>query len=110
MDFWWLLVLAVSLAMDCFAVSLGIGSSPLPTELGHSDYPPGLVPQTLAPLLEKRVALKQRALALPHWDPRRRKDKSCSAAHKWLLVTCFGYLGYKNARFGRIEAHEAVTT
>jgi len=25
-------------------------------------------------------------------------------------VTCFGYLGYKNARFGRIEAHEAVTT
>jgi DNA polymerase-2 len=26
-----------------------------------------------------------------------------------LLVTCFGYLGYKNARFGRIEAHEAVT-
>ncbi|RPI20371.1 MAG: hypothetical protein EHM70_26580, partial [Chloroflexota bacterium] len=23
--------------------------------------------------------------------------------------TCFGYLGYKNARFGRIEAHEAVT-
>ncbi|MCJ7519783.1 MAG: hypothetical protein MUO42_08960, partial [Anaerolineaceae bacterium] len=33
-----------------------------------------------------------------------------SEAHKWLLVTCFGYLGYKNARFGRIEAHEAVTT
>jgi DNA polymerase-2 len=84
--------------------------TPMPTELGHSDYSPGLVPQTLAPLLEKRVALKQRALALPHWDPRRRKDKSRSAAHKWLLVTCFGYLGYKNARFGRIEAHEAVTT
>ncbi|MCJ7716985.1 MAG: hypothetical protein MUO54_10770, partial [Anaerolineales bacterium] len=32
-----------------------------------------------------------------------------SSAHKWLLVTCFGCLGYKNARFGRIEAHEAVT-
>ena len=26
-----------------------------------------------------------------------------------MLVTCFGYLGYKNARFGKIEAHEAVT-
>jgi DNA polymerase elongation subunit (family B) len=26
-----------------------------------------------------------------------------------MLVTCFGYLGYRNARFGRIEAHEAVT-
>jgi DNA polymerase elongation subunit (family B) len=24
-------------------------------------------------------------------------------------VCCFGYLGYKNARFGRVEAHEAVT-
>ena len=32
-----------------------------------------------------------------------------ASAHKWLLVTCFGYLGYKNARFGKIEAHESVT-
>ena len=29
-------------------------------------------------------------------------------ALKWLLVTCFGYTGYRNARFGRIEAHEAI--
>ncbi|MBI3950001.1 MAG: hypothetical protein HY314_06055 [Acidobacteria bacterium] len=26
-----------------------------------------------------------------------------------LTHNCFGYLGYRNARFGRIEAHEAVT-
>jgi DNA polymerase-2 len=84
--------------------------TPFPDRLGSSDYPPGLIPLTLGPLLEKRVALKQRALSLPDWDPRRRLDKARSAAHKWLLVTCFGYLGYKNARFGRIEAHEAVTT
>jgi len=84
--------------------------TPFPDRLGSSDYPPGLIPLTLGPLLEKRVALKQRALSLPAWDPRRRLDKARSAAHKWLLVTCFGYLGYKNARFGRIEAHEAVTT
>jgi DNA polymerase-2 len=70
---------------------------------------PGLVPQTLAPLLEKRLALKARQASLPAWDPRRRSDKARASAHKWLLVTCFGYLGYKNARFGRIEAHEAVT-
>lgn len=70
---------------------------------------PGLVPQTLRPLLAKRVALKQRAARLPRWDPRRETDKARAAAHKWLLVTCFGYLGYKNARFGRIEAHQAVT-
>jgi DNA polymerase-2 len=42
-------------------------------------------------------------------DARYRAYKAQSSAHKWLLVTCFGYLGYKNARFGRIEAHEAVT-
>ena len=84
--------------------------TPFPDRLGRSDHPPGLVPLTLKPLLEKRIALKQRALSLPAWDPRRQKDKARSAAHKWLLVTCFGYLGYKNARFGRIEAHEAVTT
>lgn len=30
-------------------------------------------------------------------------------ALKWLLVVSFGYMGYKNARFGRIESHEAIT-
>jgi DNA polymerase-2 len=70
---------------------------------------PGLVPQTLQPLLDKRIAFKERLMTLPAWDPRRRAYQARSTAHKWLLVTCFGYLGYKNARFGRIEAHEAVT-
>jgi DNA polymerase-2 len=70
---------------------------------------PGLVPQTLAPLLDKRIALKSALLTMPSWDPRRRRYHAAVSAHKWLLVTCFGYLGYKNARFGRIEAHEAVT-
>ncbi|HSF83285.1 MAG TPA: DNA polymerase domain-containing protein [Anaerolineales bacterium] len=70
---------------------------------------PGLVPLTLTPLLKKRIALKAQIARLPPWDPRRRAYKARSTAHKWLLVTCFGYLGYKNARFGRIEAHEAVT-
>ncbi|MCL4559049.1 MAG: hypothetical protein M1281_00330, partial [Chloroflexi bacterium] len=70
---------------------------------------PGLVPQTLEPLLKKRIALKAQIASLPPWDPRRRRYKVYASAHKWLLVTCFGYLGYKNARFGRIEAHQAVT-
>jgi DNA polymerase-2 len=70
---------------------------------------PGLIPQTLAPLLEKRVRLKQRMRTFSRWDSRFRQDRARASAHKWLLVTCFGYLGYKNARFGRIEAHEAVT-
>lgn len=30
------------------------------------------------------------------------------AALKWILVTCFDYLGYRNARFGKVDAHIAV--
>lgn len=80
-----------------------------PHLLETSDEKPGLIPLTLGPLLEKRVALKHRMGLTPRWDPRRKLDAERSGAHKWLLVTCFGYLGYKNARFGRIESHEAVT-
>jgi DNA polymerase-2 len=69
----------------------------------------GLVPETLAPLLKKRNHYKTMIRQLPEDDPRREIYKRRYSAHKWLLVTCFGYLGYKNARFGRIEAHEAVT-
>jgi DNA polymerase-2 len=69
----------------------------------------GLVPETLAPLLEKRNRYKTLIRQLPDDDPRRESYKRRYSAHKWLLVTCFGYLGYKNARFGRIEAYEAVT-
>jgi DNA polymerase-2 len=81
-----------------------------PGSLLPMEGPPGLIPQTLAPLLKKRVTLKQRILQRPAWHPANHPDKARSSAAKWLLVTCFGYLGYKNARFGRIEAHEAVTS
>ncbi|MEW5872726.1 MAG: DNA polymerase domain-containing protein [Chloroflexota bacterium] len=79
----------------------------LPSAAGENAL--GLVPQTLAPLLEKRLAYKARLAALPSWQPHRPRHRARASAHKWLLVTCFGYLGYKNARFGRIEAHETVT-
>lgn len=70
---------------------------------------PGIIPQTLAPLLEKRIAFKTALASLHPKDCRREVYKARASAEKWLLVTCFGYLGYKNARFGQIEAHEAVT-
>ncbi len=69
----------------------------------------GLIPRTLEPLIKKRIAIKEELLGMSKWDDRYKLYKARSAAHKWLLVTCFGYLGYKNARFGKIEAHEAVT-
>lgn len=31
-----------------------------------------------------------------------------SKALKWVLVTSFGYTGYRNAKFGSIECHEAI--
>jgi len=67
----------------------------------------GLVTRTLRPILVRRQALKRlrnsaSGVARARYDHRQN-------ALKWILVTCFGYLGYKNARFGRIEAHETVT-
>ncbi len=68
----------------------------------------GLVPETVEPLIQKRVEYKKRIKEMAD-SPQREVYRRRQSAHKWLLVTCFGYLGYKNARFGRIEAHEAVT-
>jgi DNA polymerase II len=69
----------------------------------------GLIPAMLEPLVKRREYYKGRlnegGLAPEDaflYDQRQR-------AHKWIGVTCFGYLGYRNARFGRIESHEAVT-
>lgn len=79
------------------------------TDLTPGPGHPGIIPMTLEPLLEKRLSLKRALLTLNKYDCRRPVYQAQASAHKWLLVTCFGYLGYKNARFGRIEAHEAVT-
>ncbi len=67
----------------------------------------GLVTRTLHPILERRAAYKARRRAAA--GERREVYDQRQNALKWILVTCFGYLGYRNARFGRIEAHEAVT-
>ena len=68
-----------------------------------------MIPQTLSPLLEKRLKLKELLTDLDERDCQVKVMKQRAAALKWLLVVCFGYLGYKNARFGKIESHEAVT-
>ncbi len=65
------------------------------------------MPRTLKPILALREQLKARAKEVPPDEAVQYKERQ--TALKWMLVTCFGYLGYKNARFGRIEAHEAVT-
>ncbi len=64
----------------------------------------GMIPAVVGMLVDRRQVYKKmfklrRSTALD----RRQK------ALKWLLVTSFGYMGYRNARFGRIECHEAIT-
>ncbi|MGH9699863.1 MAG: DNA polymerase domain-containing protein [Candidatus Acidiferrales bacterium] len=69
----------------------------------------GITSRVVERLIEKRS----------EWKRRLREDLTLSKelarryqlqrdALKWLLVCCFGYTGYKNARFGKIEAHEAI--
>ena len=65
------------------------------------------MPRTLKPILMLRERLKAAARETPAELAALYQQRQ--NALKWMLVTCFGYLGYKNARFGRIEAHEAVT-
>ncbi|TFG05750.1 MAG: hypothetical protein EU536_00820 [Promethearchaeota archaeon] len=65
----------------------------------------GLVPQALEIVLNKRKAYKQLACQ----GSEKERYASIEKALKWILVTAFGYTGYRNSRFGRIEAHEAVT-
>ena len=79
-------------------------------EIGHHIclHHEGLVPRTLAPLLDKRARYKQLMATVTQPATRAVLDQRQTAL-KWLLVVSFGYLGYKNARFGRIEAHESVT-
>jgi len=62
----------------------------------------GFLGRVVAPIIERRRQLKQQMV---HKGDAIDKQQN---ALKWLLVTCFGYTGYKNARFGRIEAHEAI--
>ncbi len=82
---------------------------PLPDGIVPACEELGVVPLTLKPLYEKRVALKLRGAGKRKDSRLSRRDSARASALKWLLVVCFGFLGYKNARFGRIEAHEAVT-
>jgi DNA polymerase elongation subunit (family B) len=69
----------------------------------------GIVPATLRTVVQKRAMYKGEKKRLKRLGDERWKlfDRRQNAL-KWMLVTCFGYLGYKNARFGRIEAHESV--
>jgi DNA polymerase I len=78
-------------------------------ELGYNicEKRRGIVPKTLDLLLGKR--LKYKGLMREATNESERYVYNIrQAALKWILVTCFGYLGYRNARFGKVDAHIAV--
>ncbi|MFB6145487.1 MAG: type B DNA-directed DNA polymerase [Candidatus Nanohaloarchaea archaeon] len=67
----------------------------------------GFIPEVLRPLVEDRAEIKDRIEEVED-EKLEQELKSRSSAIKWILVSCFGYQGYRNAKFGRIECHEAI--
>jgi DNA polymerase elongation subunit (family B) len=67
----------------------------------------GIVPKTLWLILRKRRMYKELRNETETPELKEIYDQR-QGALKWILVTCFGYLGYKNARFGKVDAHIAV--
>ncbi|MFQ5884338.1 MAG: DNA polymerase domain-containing protein [Thermoplasmata archaeon] len=63
----------------------------------------GLIAKVLKPVIQRRMVYKKKG---KEGDT---EYKERSDILKWLLVTSFGYTGYKNARYGRIECHESIT-
>ncbi|MGH9724128.1 MAG: DNA polymerase domain-containing protein, partial [Candidatus Acidiferrales bacterium] len=66
----------------------------------------GITSRVVGKLIERRVELTR--LMRDASADFAQRYKFQREALKWLLVCCFGYTGYKNARFGKIEAHEAI--
>ncbi|MDG7002259.1 MAG: hypothetical protein JRN15_24445, partial [Nitrososphaerota archaeon] len=67
----------------------------------------GIVPQSLELPLSKRFAYKR--LRDQTSDPRLKQVYNERAgALKWVLVTSFGYLSFRHAKFMKIDAHIAV--
>ncbi len=63
----------------------------------------GIISKSISLPLNKRLFYKE--YNKTHDDLR---YKFTDIALKWVLVVSFGYLGFKNARFGKIEAHQTV--
>jgi DNA polymerase-2 len=63
----------------------------------------GIISKSIRLPLEKRLKCKEYVKKTGDL-----RYKFTDIALKWVLVVSFGYLGFKNARFGKIEAHQTV--
>jgi DNA polymerase elongation subunit (family B) len=68
----------------------------------------GIVPSSMYLVLQRRLNLKMQKKVLKN-DDSRNLLSSIDSVMKWILVSCFGYLGFKNARWGSLESHQSVT-
>jgi len=59
----------------------------------------GFIPHVLGPIIHDRSNFKQKETEY--------SDKA-SKALKWILVSCFGYMGHAHASYGAIECHQAI--
>ncbi len=76
--------------------------------LGYNVCPErGYLPSLLERLVEDRQGYKERIREADDEDLSSQLEER-SDAIKWILVSCFGYQGFRNAKFGRIECHEAI--
>ena len=66
----------------------------------------GLIPEVLKPIIHRRFCFKARSKN-NNYNKKLYQEKQM--AWKWVLLVCFGYTGYRNARYGRIECHESIT-
>ena len=67
----------------------------------------GVVPRALKLVVDKRLLYKR--LRDEAKDPKLKEMfDNRQTALKWILVTCFGYLGYRNAKFGTVDGHIGV--
>jgi DNA polymerase elongation subunit (family B) len=66
----------------------------------------GIIPEVLKPILFRRFCFKARSR---NKNYSREIYEELQNAWKWILLVCFGYTGYRNARYGRIECHESIT-
>ena len=62
----------------------------------------GFLASVLSSLLNLRIETKRLKKTNPDY-------KGIDSVLKWMLVTCFGYTGYRNAKFGQIQVHERIT-
>ncbi len=68
---------------------------------------PGYIRDVLKPIIDDRDRYK-RLIEADSKTSSIEELQGRSSALKWILVSCFGYQGFSNAKFGRIECHEAI--